>query len=158
MRRILAVLMLLASWSVSLAAETITGRVIRCVDGDTLTVLSRGKIVKVRLAGVDCPERKQVGGLEAKQFTTDLTLGKRVSVAVAARPDRYGRSLGTVTLPDGRNLNQELLRAGHAWWYKAYSKDKSLQALEDSARAARAGLGALETPVPVPPWDFRRKR
>ena len=157
MRRILAVLMLLASWSVSLAAETVTGRVVRVADGDTLTVLSRGKIVKVRLAGVDAPEKRQAGGLEAKRFISDLTLGQRVTVAAASRPDRYGRSLGTVTLPDGRNLNQELVRAGHAWHYRAYSKDKSLQALEDAARAARVGL--WESSVePVPPWDFRRKR
>ena len=70
--------------------------------------------------------------------------------------DRYGRTVGEVVLPDGRSLNQELVRAGYAWWYRKYSDDAVLEALEAEARGARRGLWAELDPVP--PWAWRRRR
>lgn len=137
------------------APKTITGEVVRIADGDTITVLAGRRMVKVRLLGVDCPEKKQPYGQAAKQFTSDLAFGKRVSVAVDAKPDRYGRSLGTVTLPDGHVLNQELVRAGMAWWYQAFSKDATLAALEKEAKAAKRGLWQQE--APEAPWLYRQR-
>ena len=64
------------------------------------------------------------------------------------------RTLGTVILPDGRNLNRELVQAGLAWWYRYYSSDGSLGQLEAKARAARIGL--WRDPHPVAPWEFRK--
>jgi len=70
--------------------------------------------------------------------------------------DRYGRILGDVFLPDGRSLNQELVRAGYAWWFRRYSNDETLARLEAEARAAKVGLWAdLHA---VPPWEYRRIR
>lgn len=69
--------------------------------------------------------------------------------------DRYGRLVGEVLLPDGRNLNHELVRAGMAWWYRRYAQeDTTLAQLEAEARAARRGL--WRDPHPVPPWEWRR--
>ena len=71
--------------------------------------------------------------------------------------DRYGRIVGIVILHDGKNLNQELVRLGLAWWYKQYAKgDKVLQGLEQAARKAKRGL--WQDAKPVAPWVWRRKR
>jgi endonuclease YncB( thermonuclease family) len=151
--RWLATLLLLAGplW----AAQEFTGTVVRILDGDTLDVLVGGSTVRVRLAGIDCPERGQPFGRIAKQFVLDRAAGRDVRVSGAGR-DRYDRVIGEVALPDGRSLNRELVRAGLAWWYHAYSKDTSLGRLEAESRAARSGLWSDSDPVA--PWDFRRAK
>lgn len=70
--------------------------------------------------------------------------------------DKYGRSVGDVLLIDGRSLNQELVRAGLAWWYRKYSDDKALADLEADARRRRTRLWSDQDPVP--PWIFRHHR
>lgn len=66
---------------------------------------------------------------------------------------RYGRRLAEVLLPDGRSLNQELIKAGLAWWFRKYSQDLRLGELERQAREAKRGLWAGSQPVP--PWEWR---
>jgi micrococcal nuclease len=68
--------------------------------------------------------------------------------------DRYGRILGDVFLPDGRSLNQELVRNGFAWWFRRYSNDETLQRLESEARAAKLDLWS--EPHAIPPWEYRK--
>jgi micrococcal nuclease len=110
----------------------------------------------VRLYGVDAPESKQAFGSRAKQFTSGLALGKTVTVRIRD-VDRYERAVGEVILPDGRNLNQEIVKAGFAWWYRRYAKnDATLKRLEEEARLSRRGLWVDKEPVP--PWEFRRAR
>lgn len=70
--------------------------------------------------------------------------------------DKYGRTLANVILPDGRNLSQELVRQGYAWWFRKYSKDEQLGRLEADARVAKRGLWA--DPKPVPPWEWRASK
>jgi endonuclease YncB( thermonuclease family) len=134
-------------------ASEFRGRVVGIRDGDTLTVLNDGRPQAIRLHGIDAPEKSQAFGMRAKEFAANLAFAKTVIVSVRGL-DRYGRTIGDVTLPDGRNLNQELVRAGYAWWYRRYSADSRLAALEAQARTARRGLWA--DPDPVPPWDWRR--
>jgi len=134
-------------------AGTFPGKVVAVTDGDTIKVMHQGRAERVRLAGVDCPEKHQAFGKKAKQFTADLAMGQEVNV-IAQKKDRYGRTLGYVILPDGRNLNRELVQAGLAWWYRQFSSDSSLGELEAEARAARRGL--WQDSHPVPPWEFRR--
>ncbi len=136
-------------------ADSFTGKVVGVTDGDTISVLRDGEAVKVRLAGIDCPEKKQAYGQRAKQFTADLAFGKAVTVSYSKR-DRYGRILGEVALPGGKVLNQELVRAGYAWHYTRYSKDRTLAELEEAARKAERGL--WQDPDPVPPWEFRKAK
>jgi micrococcal nuclease len=123
-------------------------------DGDTIKVMHNGKAEKIRLHGIDCPEKAQPFGTKAKQFTSEMVFGKTVTVHVTDT-DRYGRTVADVIVPDGRVLNRELVAAGLAWWYWQYSKDASLGKLETEARAARRGLWA--DPNPVPPWCYRKK-
>ncbi len=132
-----------------------SGAVGAIADGDTITVLHSGKQEKVRLYGIDCPEKKQAFGARARQFTGELAFRKKVTVLVKDR-DRYGRTVGEVVLPDGRVLNRELVRAGLAWWYRQYAaRATELGRLQDEARAARRGLWA--DPKCIPPWEFRNK-
>jgi endonuclease YncB( thermonuclease family) len=136
------------------AATEFRGRVVGVADGDTITVLHDGRAEKIRLYGIDAPEKGQAFGERAKQFTSGLAFGQTVAVRVRDH-DRYRRTVGEVTLPDGRSLNEELVRAGFAWWYRRYSRDPRLAHLEQEARDAHRGLWA--DPHPVPPWDFRRR-
>jgi endonuclease YncB( thermonuclease family) len=104
---------------------------------------------------VDAPERGQPFGARAKQFVSALAFGKTVSVAQRGL-DRYARTIGDVTLPDGRNLARELVRAGYGWWFRRYSADSRLASLEAQARAERRGLWV--DPNPTPPWEWRRSQ
>jgi len=142
--------------SQALAAD-FSGRVVGVSDGDTITVLHNGKGERIRLHGIDCPEKRQAFGNRAKQFTSKLAFGNTVTVQVVDR-DRYGRTVGVVLLPDGRSLNHELVREGLAWMYRRYTNDQSLNDLEEEARVAQRGLWA--DPHAVPPWEWRvmRKR
>lgn len=135
-------------------AEEFSGKVVAIKDGDTVEVLREGKAVRIRLADVDCPEKRQPYGQKAKQFSSSLAFNKEVAVKVRDT-DRYGRLVAELVLPDGRSLNRELVKEGLAWWYRQYSKDESYGKLEDAARKAKRGLWAEG--LPVAPWEFRRK-
>jgi micrococcal nuclease len=137
-----------------LYAASFQGKVVGVSDGDTIKVLKDGKQVKIRLAAIDCPEKKQPYRQKAKQFTSDMVAGKVVKVW-ETDTDRYGRIVGFVFVGD-KNLNKELLRAGLAWHYKKYSRDPEMAKLEFEARSAKRGLWA--EPDPVAPWEWRRKK
>ena len=124
-------------------------------DGDTIKILTAGNVQhRIRLHGIDCPEKRQPFGAKAKQFTSEACFGKTVRVEVRDT-DRYGRTVGEVILPDGRNLNHEIVRAGLAWWYRKYARgDHQLAEAEAEAREARRGLWA--DAEPVQPWKWRR--
>jgi micrococcal nuclease len=145
-------------WSVLLAAAAFaadfTGRVVGISDGDTISVMHDTRAEKIRLNGIDCPEKRQAFGQRAKQFTSKLAFGNDVTVKTFGH-DKYGRTLGDVILPDGKTLNQELVRAGLAWWYQQYSKDLELRDIQQEARLAKRGLWVY--PDPVPPWEWRHR-
>jgi micrococcal nuclease len=96
------------------AAAEFRGRVVGVADGDTIRVLLDGQAVRVRLHGIDAPEKGQAFSNRAKQFVSDLVFGKEVNVRDRGL-DRYGRTIGEVLLLDGRNVNHEIVRAGLAW-------------------------------------------
>lgn len=134
----------------------ISGKVVGVEDGDSITLLTDNNIqIKVRLEGIDCPEKKQDFGSVAKQFTSDLVFSQIVSLQKTGQ-DRFGRTLGYIFLLDGTNLNEELLKAGLAWHFVKYNKSSRLAQLESDARLNRLGLWQLSTAVA--PWDFRKKK
>jgi micrococcal nuclease len=140
----------------SIALADFSGCVVGVTDGCTLTVLHRGKAEKIRLRGIDCPEKGQPFGTKAKEFTSAMVSGKTVTVHVTVT-DRLGRTVANVVLPDGRRVNQELVIAGLAWWSRAYAPhDDTLRELEKQARTAKRGLWT--DPRPIPPWEWRKKR
>lgn len=148
----LVLLCLLLLFHTGVNAATIQGKVIKVLDGDTIDVLYQSQPQRIRLNGIDAPEKGQAFGQKAKQFVFDIAAQKIVTVEVTDT-DRYGRSIGDVTLPDGRSLNREIVKAGYAWWYRKYSKDVSLGELEEEARSARRGL--WQDKEPQPPWEWR---
>jgi len=134
-------------------AETLEGTVVKITDGDTLTLLTpSSQQVKIRLAGIDTPERKQPFGNRAKQALSSLAFQKQALIEVEAK-DRYGRIVGTVFV-DGQNVNAELARQGMAWVYRKYAKDKVLYDLEAQAKEEKLGLWVDEKPIA--PWEWRR--
>src|SRR5205809_7142993 len=128
-----------------------SGKCVGVIDGDTIDVLRNGRAVRIRLEGIDCPEREQAFSAGAKQFTSELVFGKTVTVKVK-EPDRYGRLVARV-IAEGKDVSRELVKAGLAWHFKKYSSDPELAKLEDKAREARVGIWSM--PNPAPPWDFR---
>lgn len=130
------------------------GKVVAVADGDTITVLRDRQRLRIRLHGVDTPEKSQAFGLQAKRFTARLVFGKVVRV-VPVTTDRYRRTVAEVFLGD-RSLNEALVKAGLAWWYRRYARRaKLLEHLELEARKARRGLWA--DAKPVAPWDYRHR-
>jgi len=135
------------------------GEVARVVDGDTIELSHAGGRDRVRLYGVDCPERGQPYGSEAAAFTRRLApVGGPVTVHVRfALRDAFGRLRGEVVLPDGANLAYELLKAGLAWHFRPHdAADPMLPYLEENARAERKGLWA--DPHAIRPSAWRRMR
>lgn len=153
--RFLLVLLCAGTVLFAAAAEEFSGKVVGVTDGDTIDVLRRGAEVTVRLHGVDTPEKRQPYGHRAKKFTVSMVFGRQVRVNVVDI-DRYGRTVGVVVrISDGVELNEALVAAGYAWWYRTYApNDRRLRALEQQARAGKKGLWKQEDPVP--PWNWRR--
>ena len=136
------------------APQEFSGNVIGITDGDTIIVLHGTVSERVRLHGIDCPERTQAFYKAAKEYAAERAFQKTVTVRIKGR-DRWKRTIGEVVLPDGRLLNHELVRAGLAWWFRKYAGgDEELQVREHEARAAKRGLWA--DPNPIPPWEFRK--
>ena len=145
------------TWAVlattAIAADTITGRVVGITDGDTITLRTTTDTIKVRLTGIDAPERGQPFGTKAKQALSGMVFGKDVTVKSSGE-DRYGRTLGEIIV-DGESVNVRLVRGGWAWWYELYAPDDNQ--LRDAQQEARqAGRGLWADRNPVPPWDWRR--
>jgi len=137
------------------APLTFEGKVVAIKDGDTYDVLFNGKAQTVRLAHVDCPEKKQAFGSKAKLFASNLCFGKIVIVSSEGKKDRYTRLIAEILLQDGRNVNKELVKNGLAWHFKKYSDNKDYADLEFEARNNKIGLWRDSNPIA--PWDWRRK-
>ena len=135
------------------------GRVVSVTDGDTIKVLdSNNTQHKIRLTGIDAPERGQPFGSASKKHLTKLVAGKQVKIE-SNKSDRYGRVLGKVWV-NGTDANLEQVKAGYAWWYKYYAKEqpvadrRSYSKAEETARNKKLGLWA--DPNPVQPYEWRK--
>ncbi len=112
--------------SIPASADTLTGKVVKITDGDTLYVLDANyKDHKIRLAGIDAPERRQAYGLASRKHLASIVAGKQVTVEYQKR-DRYGRIVGKVLL-NGIDACLEQVKAGFAWHYKRYQHEQSVE-------------------------------
>ena len=100
----------------SVLAADYSGQVVSILDDDTLEVLHNQHPERIRLSGIDCPEKGQVYGNNAKQAASELVYGKEVTLQTHGH-DKYGRTLADVLLPDGTNVNHALVKEGWCWWY-----------------------------------------
>ena len=126
-------------------SQTLTGRVVRIADGDTITVLDASDTQhRIRLAGIDAPESHQAFGTQSKKNLSEMVFGKDVTV-VYQKTDQYGRLVGKILLY-GKDINLEQVKAGMAWHYKEYQREQTPEdrdlyaAAEEEARKARRGL------------------
>lgn len=156
--QVVALLIALAVAAPAAAAES-TGKVIGVADGDTLTLLDADKNRhRIRLDGIDAPERSQPFGQRARQSLASLAHG-RIAQAHCGKVDRYGRAVCRVTV-DGVDVGLEQIRRGLAWHYVRYAGEQGAAdrtAYAQAERAARSsGTGLWSYRDPTPPWDFRR--
>ncbi len=161
MRRAISLLTLTVSFVVwaPAFADTLTGKVVKVADGDSITVLDNTNTQhRIRLQGIDAPERKQAFGNASRKHLANLVAGKKVTVKWAKR-DRYGRIVGFVFV-DGKDIDLVQLKAGMAWFYRYYQKELSAEnrkryaQAEEQARSERRGLWRDKNPMP--PWEWRR--
>ena len=135
-------------------AETIYGKVVSVADGDTLTLLSNNFTeFKIRLAGIDAPEKSQAFGQVSKRQLSSLCFNKQAEVKVVAT-DKYHRTVGDVFC-ENAHANEEMVKGGYAWVYRQYSQGfEQFIPLEQAAQEAKIGLSA--DTQPTPPWQWRR--
>ncbi|MEG0281528.1 MAG: thermonuclease family protein, partial [Morganella sp. (in: enterobacteria)] len=135
---------------------TLTGRVVRVIDGDTVVVLAAPATeARIRLAGIDAPELGQLFGQRARQFLVSRVAGRVVEISGDTR-DRYGRVLGTLWA-DGRDINAELVCGGMARVYRVrnMAQNPAYLPCENAAREQKKGL--WQESLPVPPWQWRKQ-
>jgi micrococcal nuclease len=151
------VLLLFSVIALPIQASAWQGKVVGVSDGDTITVMHDGKGEKIRLYGVDCPEKRQDYGSKAKQFASDMVFGRSVDVK-KMDTDRYGRTVAVVTI-DGKVLNAELLKSGMAWIYVQCCKQPfcdQWKQYQERAKSEKVGLWSM--PNPIAPWNFRHTK
>ncbi len=148
-------------YALTAGAEELTGKVVRVADGDTITVLGPGnKQHKVRLGGIDAPEKGQPFGNASRESLASMVAGRNVAVRWHKR-DRYGRLVGQVIV-DSHDVGLVQLERGMAWHYKAYEREqrpedaRGYAQAEFGAKSARRGLWADDKPVP--PWEWRKAK
>ena len=145
----------------ALGDTLLEGRVVRVIDGDTVVLLDATQEQhRIRLAGIDAPERKQPFGTKSKQYLAGMVGSEDVTVDWNKR-DRYHRIVGKI-IHDGQDVDLAMVRAGFAWWYRKYAHEQSPAdrvLYEDAEEKAREqGTGLWVDPDPVPPWDWRHRR
>lgn len=130
-----------------------TGKVIHIVDGDTYDLLIEGnKTIRIRMDGIDAPERGMPFYKVSKKYLGQLCLQKQVKLKSTGK-DANNRYLGFTYLNDGTELGHAMIKAGLAWHFKKYNSDKDLAQLEINARNAKLGIWSEVNPTP--PWKIR---
>lgn len=138
-----------------MAGKLLNGVAVGISDGDTFRLLVEGnQTLRVRLHGIDAPEKGQDYGTQARQALSGLIFSKDVAV-IQKTKDRYGRIVGVV-YADGVNVNEALLRDGMAWHYTAYDKNEDWAALQKEASRNKRGL--WKQAKPTPPWQWRKEK
>lgn len=132
------------------SAEEFSGKVVAVMDGDTLLVIRDGHPVKVRLAGIDAPEKAQPFGMASKKSLAEMVKGKQIQ-ATSSAVDDYGRLIAKVYVGEV-NVNHEQVRRGMAWEYSRFHSNRELVALQREAQQARRGLWAGEEAVEPSQW------
>lgn len=159
MKTILAFILVLTT--ITSFGDELHGKVIKVTDGDTVNVLtSDNQTHKIRLSGIDAPEKNQAFGNQSKQALADDIDGKVVTVEYN-KLDKYQRVVGKIMM-NGQDVNLRQIQRGLAWHYKKYEKeqdveDRSIYA-DAEYLAQRDKLGLWAESNPMPPWDFRKQK
>lgn len=136
-------------------SDALTGSVVGIIDGDTYDIVLNGTQTRIRMFGIDAPERGMGYYHVAKQYLGELCKDQIIRLEVL-NTDRYGRMVAKSFLSDGRELGAEMIKVGLAWHFKRYSDDESLAKLEIAARENKIGLWSSNNPTP--PWTYRKRK
>lgn len=153
---LLFALLLPSVGAASPSRPVLPGVVVGVIDGDTVDVRLDSGMIRVRLHGVDAPERDQPQGAAAKAALSALVFGKAVDVEPLEQ-DRYDRLVARLWL-DGVDVNASLVKQGAAWVYRRYADDPAYCAYEKAARDLARGLWALPREQRTAPWEWRRRK
>ena len=157
----------------SVSSENLHGKVVKVTDGDTLTLIDiHGFSHRVRLAGIDAPEKSQYYGQESTKNLEWLVYNKGVTIEYSTH-DRYGRIIGKIMVNQKSDafcllidcirkvdVGLEQVKVGMAWHYKFYKKEQTVEdrnffsIAERMARKSKIGLWKGKNPIP--PWKWRR--
>jgi endonuclease YncB( thermonuclease family) len=149
MRKLLLFTLLLP---LTLFSVEFTGKCVGVIDGDAILVMENGKEVRIRLWGIDAPEKDQAFGIMAKKYLSDAVFGKPVKVEMVDN-DMSGTAVGKVY--HNAYINLKIVKDGLAWHYVKYApNDKALRSAEKEARDKRRGLWSHTNPTP--PWEWRK--
>jgi len=132
--------------------EEFFARVIVVLDGDTVLIRRSNRLVRIRLAEIDAPEKAQIFGATSKRSLSDMVMGKQVKI-ISETMDQYGRMVAHLSI-NGLDVNAEQIHRGMAWEYSSYHSNKALIALQNEAKQVPRGLWALSNPTP--PWEWRK--
>lgn len=132
-----------------------TGTVVGITDGDTVDVRLVSGMIRVRLHGVDAPERDQPHGKASRRMLSQLVFSRTVEIEPVEQ-DRYDRLVARLWLGE-TDVNAELLELGAAWVYRRYARDAAYCAYEKAARDLDRGLWSMPRDQQVAPWEWRRR-
>ena len=148
-------LSILVIFPLLLSAQLLKGKAVKITDGDTFTLLVDGhEQVRIRIDGIDAPEKGQAFGNRAKEYLSGMIWGKELTVKVSKK-DKYGRSIGKISTPEIKEVGLEMIKAGLAWQYRDYNKDESYAEAEKLARENKKGLWIYKNPIR--PQDYRKE-
>lgn len=139
---------------VFITSAAMAHQVIGIADGDTLTLLVNQKPLKIRLANIDAPEKKQPFGQKSKESLSEMCWGKDAQYEPQTI-DQYKRTVALVFC-NKVEVNREQVRSGMAWVYARYNKDSLNETLQAEAIKQKRGLWIDKDPTP--PWEFRRSQ
>lgn len=154
MRKIVMLLMSLLIITFSFA-NTIKGKVIKVSDGDTITILKNNEKTKIRLYGIDAPEKAQSYGIKSLDVLNKMIFNKIVEVEVKNK-DRYGRLVGVIYF-NNTNINLHMIETGNAWWYKQYAKNE-IEYKKAEERAKERKVGLWNGSNFISPWEYRKNK
>lgn len=153
MKHILLTLFISLSF-ICVSQNVLTGRSVRVADGDTFTLLDDSNNQRrIRLEGIDAPERGQAFGNRSREYLASMIVDKRLKVTYKEK-DRYGRILGKVSTDSISDVNLEMIKSGMAWHYSYYNKEKEYADAEKEARKKKIGLWVDKNPIP--PYEWRK--
>jgi micrococcal nuclease len=145
--------LILLGLELSAQQTIISGTVVKIIDGDTFDLLvEKSKLIRVRLADIDAPEKSQDFGLASKKTLNSLIVAKLVDVHFL-KYDRNGRMIGSVYV-DKLNINLKMVEMGMAWHYLKYSSNSNFAKAEQLAR--KQNIGIWSQPKAMPPWEYRK--
>lgn len=137
-----------------ISQTTIQGRSVHVSDGDTFTLLDDNNTQhRIRLEGIDAPERGQEFGNRSREYLANMIVGKRVTVTYTEK-DKYERILGKVTTDSIHDINLRMIQSGMAWHYSYFNSEKEYANAEKEARNEIVGLWIDVDPIN--PYKFRK--